>query len=71
MSRDVTLLESPIDLDDSDELQDSTVTEADDVAVAVSSDPALSCAQYVVYSATFQVPAFYFTVSRPGALGCD
>ncbi|KII94786.1 hypothetical protein PLICRDRAFT_86256 [Plicaturopsis crispa FD-325 SS-3] len=35
---------------------------SDDATLAVSAISTLNCRQYVVYSSTFQVPAFYFTI---------
>ncbi|KDQ64847.1 hypothetical protein JAAARDRAFT_28493 [Jaapia argillacea MUCL 33604] len=52
---------SPADPDD--DLEDLTVEINEDPAIMnASTNKSLACTQYVVYSPTFQVPAFYFTV---------
>jgi len=65
MSRTVTLSTRQDDGDDSCPHQDSAneVVEIDDDAtVSHLTSTRLVSNQYVVYSATFQVPAFYFTI---------
>ncbi|KAF5387755.1 hypothetical protein D9615_000344 [Tricholomella constricta] len=43
---------------------EETLFEEDEAASAIAPESFVSC-QYVVYSATFQVPAFYFTMHDP------
>ncbi|KAF9226478.1 hypothetical protein BS17DRAFT_485726, partial [Gyrodon lividus] len=42
--------------------EDSTVDSIDDAAATLPPADYLTCQQYVVFSATFQVPTFYFSV---------
>lgn len=54
-----------------DDLLSDTVYEEPDPSAALTisgHDQALICQQYVVFSATFRVPAFYFTVCRVSEL---
>lgn len=41
---------------------------ADDIATAHSAPPALNVQEFIVYSAPFRVPAFYFTVHDTSVL---
>ncbi|KAJ7937126.1 hypothetical protein B0H13DRAFT_1944331, partial [Mycena leptocephala] len=47
---------------DAAEDDDVDVSDAGDDATAATPAETLTCKQYIVYSATFQVPAFYFTL---------
>ncbi|TRM67976.1 hypothetical protein BD626DRAFT_480410 [Schizophyllum amplum] len=52
---------------DIDALQSDELAISDDAAASQSDiEQSLSCHQYVVYSAGFQVPAFYFTIHDSG-----
>jgi len=42
----------------------------DNATLSQSYSTSLSSTQYVVYSATFQVPAFYFTIHNSRAWAC-
>ncbi|KAI0676834.1 hypothetical protein C8Q78DRAFT_999764 [Trametes maxima] len=52
--------EAEAETDDATELADSGVS--DDESLAASPEELLACKQYIVYSPTFEVPAFYFTI---------
>ncbi|KAJ3559834.1 hypothetical protein NM688_g97 [Phlebia brevispora] len=72
LSRSVTLpAQCPVEeSDDVHEIQDVAVESMDEAALSVSvSATPVTCQQYVVYSATFQVPAFYFSVHRSDGVG--
>jgi ubiquitin-like-conjugating enzyme ATG10 len=60
-----------LDGDDWEHLEDVEPDDAVATTAATASDishrPPAICQQYVVYSATFQVPAFYFSISDASA----
>ena len=57
---------APIDHAEEGELSDPIEDEDDAVCQVLPSD-FLTCNQYVVYSVTFGVPTFYFTLHEPSA----
>lgn len=55
---------------DAAEDDDVDVSDAGDDATAATPAETLTCKQYIVYSATFQVPAFYFTLHDASGSVC-
>ena len=66
MSRVVIVL-SNLDQGHPDDDSEKLTEHDDDATLTGSHTAVLTCNQYVVYSATFQVPAFYFTLSDTSA----
>lgn len=52
-----------VDLHD---FEDTVIEEQDEAVLTVGTQLTLSCQQYVVHSATYQVPVFYFSVHKSG-----
>ena len=66
MSRVVTV-PSNIHQEHLDDDSENLTEPDDDGTLTGSHTAALTCKQYIVYSATFQVPAFYFTLNDTSA----
>jgi hypothetical protein len=64
MSRQISLPDTRAQSTE-DILEDNAVDDFDD-DTATTTQPLLSCMQYICYSATFHVPVFYFTIANAG-----